>query len=159
MAIAALSRALADPQPKILHGTAKSPGIFIGSATGARKDAANLCLQNGWIEATGHFQVSGRTKKELYRITPKGVHIALDNGETTLLLRDMLAALDKSEVTLTELRAHVAQVLEQIASQKNVLSQLGEKIRPPNLATRSWPCEVYSVLWTVRPLYMEENRN
>src|SRR5262249_59814039 len=51
LALEALCRAVADPRPRVLYGTAKAPGIFIGTGQ-AVKNAANLCLDQHCLEPT-----------------------------------------------------------------------------------------------------------
>src|SRR5438046_2186024 len=65
LALEALSRALVDPAAKVLFGSKSKPGIFDGAGQ-AFKQAAQLCLDRGWLEGTGQFEGKGKTRKELF---------------------------------------------------------------------------------------------
>ena len=71
-ALEALSRALTDPVAKPLYGSNAKPGIFQGTAQPV-KQAAQLSIDQGWLQGTGQFEGKGKSRKELYRITAAGV--------------------------------------------------------------------------------------
>lgn len=133
---AALSAALADPTSKPLHGTKAKPGFFTGTSAAA-KEAAQACLDGGWIEPTGEFQGKGKTQKPLYRITTSGVRHAIENSETAVLLKDLLAALDQSRGALRALRDGIddagARIGRQIEQHQMAVGELLKKTQPPDL--------------------------
>ncbi len=134
LALAALTGATADPVPKPLLGTKTKPGLLIGSAQ-STKDAAAMCVERGWVEPTGEFVGSGRSKKELHRITPDGIREALENGETAELLADMLTALDQKRDLLKLMRGEIDQLSNVIEKHRDVLDRLRERVVPPDLET------------------------
>src|SRR5262245_7623702 len=84
---------MANPAPRVLLGSSKKPGIFSSSGKPA-KEAAQLCQEQHWIEGTDQFEGKGKTRKELYRITPAGVHYALSHAEPVQLLQAIHHHLD-----------------------------------------------------------------
>ena len=110
LALAALARALNDPAAKVLHGSKAKPGVFDGSAQAA-KEAARYCLDHGWLEATGLFEGKGRSRKELYRITPAGIQEALENAEPVALLKESVALLDKNTALFQGIKTRVEETL------------------------------------------------
>src|SRR5882724_412676 len=86
LALQALSQLLGDPSPRVLHGAKSVPGIFAG-ASAPEKAAARHCLDNGWIVATGDAVGKGKTRKELYRLTPAGAQAVLAKSDPTALLQ------------------------------------------------------------------------
>src|SRR5208283_1928955 len=91
VALDALAQALADPAPRLLFVSGKNPGFFKGS-TAPVKTAAKLSEERHWIEATGQYFVSGRTKKPTYRLTPVGIQAVLEHSEALNLLRKLFGA-------------------------------------------------------------------
>src|SRR5713226_3782172 len=71
LALQAISRALVDPTPKVMQGSKGKPCFFEGSSA-ALKQAAVHCLENRWVEGTGVFVGTGKSKKELFQVTPAG---------------------------------------------------------------------------------------
>lgn len=135
-AISALSRAMVDQIPVKLHGTAKSPGIFLGSGQ-KQKLAAALCLENGWLQGTGEFVGTGKSKSETYRITPKGTEFALENAEIPLLLRDLLMANDSQREVLKQITNQLKTLNESAPAQHDLLLQLKQKASIPPETTHS----------------------
>jgi hypothetical protein len=93
----ALVLALVEAEPRPLLGTASSPGFFSGT-TQTVKDAAELCLQRGWLEPTGEASGSGKTARPLYRLTSAGMREAVSRigpaGKD--MLRTLLDQLDRT---------------------------------------------------------------
>jgi hypothetical protein len=85
-ALAALGVALEDPAPRVLFGTSKVAGFFTGSGKPV-KEAATFCQEQGWLEGTGEFQGSGKAKKELFRVTDKGLQGVISATDPQLLLQ------------------------------------------------------------------------
>jgi len=131
LALQALSRALADSSPRILHG-AKGKGIFEGAGQTA-KLAAQYCLERGLLEPTGQFDGKGKTKKEFYRITIAGVREVLGSSEPVALLGDCLAFLERNGEELKSIRAKVEETLAALQNQKAVMAALRERLQPPDL--------------------------
>jgi hypothetical protein len=106
----------------VLFGTATKPGIFIGGAA-ANKQAAQMCLDRGWLEATGTFEGKGKSAKETYRITAAGARHALEESEPVKLLNEATQSLkqlaglkDKIEATLT------------------IMASVRDRLKPPDLS-------------------------
>ena len=132
VALAALSSAIADPQPKPLHGTAAKPGIVKGSSQAA-KDAVALCKSEGWIESTGEFQGKGKSRKELYRVTASGVRAAIEGSETAMLLRSLITELDRQGDRLDESRGRIDAACELLSQQKSIVEKMLDQVVPPEL--------------------------
>jgi hypothetical protein len=131
-ALAALSRAMADPAARPLLGTKAKPGIFIGG-TQATKNAAQRAIERGWLAPTGDFEGQGRSKKPLYRITAAGIAHALEHGTAAELLRDMLAALDGQTKRLERVQSEVANTAELTKAQAQAVRELLTRVAPPNV--------------------------
>ncbi len=125
MALQALSRALTDPAPRLLHGAKGKPVFFEGTGQPARQ-AALLCLDQGWLEPTGASEGKGKSAKPLYRITPAGRREVLENSEELLLLRDAAQALGTIQTRLD-------QAAGSLAGLKEVFDKLNDRLRPPDL--------------------------
>jgi hypothetical protein len=121
-AIQALSQALADPAPKILFGSAKKAGIFSGSSQPI-KNAAQLCLQQGWLEPTGEFEGAGKSRKEKYRVTSAGAQAAIERSEPVQLLRQALAATEALAKSRDELFRQQQAILDGLRRQEEATQQ------------------------------------
>ena len=94
LALETLVRLLGEPAPRVMHGSKAIAGIFAGGSA-AEKAAAKVCLDRGWLVATGEAIGKGKTRKELYRLAPAGVQAVVAQSDPTALLRglaDNLAA-------------------------------------------------------------------
>jgi hypothetical protein len=138
-ALEALAKAIADPAPKVLLGTKTVPGFFIGSGQ-AQKTAALFCEQQGWVVGTGQWVGRGRTKKELYRITPAGVHAVLSGSEPSVLLRGLQAgvgetasSMDGLAAKLAEIAAQLSPLRERLGALQGAVGKLAETFKPPDL--------------------------
>jgi len=131
LALQALSRALANASPKVLHA-AKGKGIFEGSGQPA-KLAAQHCLDHGWLEPTGQFEGKGKTRKELFRISTAGIKQVLERSEPVTLLGDSLAFLERNGAELHAIRAKVEEALASLQNQKTMMTTLRERLQPPDL--------------------------
>jgi hypothetical protein len=131
LALQVLSHALNDPSPKVLHG-GKGKGIF-ESAAAAAKQAAQFCLEQRWLEATGQFEGKGKSRKELYRITSAGIRAVLDHSEPVTLLRDSLTVLERQAGQFQFLQATITNTLAALQSQKEMVAKLSDKLRPPDV--------------------------
>jgi hypothetical protein len=132
LALQAVSRALVDPTPKVMHG-AKGKPCFFEAATAPMKQAATHCLENRWVEGTGVFVGGGKSKKELFRVTPAGIKTALEKSEPAQLLGDAVGYLERSVKEVEGLRASVDAMLAGVRSQKDLVHQLFERIKPPDV--------------------------
>lgn len=125
LALDALSRNVAEPSPKVLHGSKTQPGIFPSAAKPA-KLAAQMCLDHAWLEPTGAFQGPGKTRKAFYRVSKAGLREVLQNQEAATLLKDMQATLEQ--------QAHGWRAaLELIRKHQEIVGQLLDRIQPPDL--------------------------
>ena len=127
-AVAALSRAAVDRIPRKLFGTAKSPGIFQGSGQ-KQKLAAAKCLENGWLEGTGDFVGTGKSKQETFRVTESGVEFAMENAEIPSLLKDLLMANDSQRETLQQVATQLRILSEAVPAQHDLLLYLKQSAR------------------------------
>src|SRR2546423_1213716 len=89
MALNALGQLLADPAPRVLHGSKSARGVFPGAGKGD-KEGAKFCLDQGWLEPTGEYEGKGRSRKETYRLTDSGLQAALNQGDPSTLLQSLL---------------------------------------------------------------------
>jgi hypothetical protein len=127
-----LSRAAVDPGPKVLYGTKAKPGIFTGSGVALRQ-AAQICQDQGWVEATGQFHGTGKSRKPLYRLTAAGLQEALEHGEETSLLREMLAVLHAEVQVLGEIKAKADQLARAAAERCDVGNRVLDRVRPADV--------------------------
>jgi hypothetical protein len=139
LALDALARALADPAAKVLHGSKKQPGFFIGSAQ-AVKQAAQLCLDQGWLEATGEYEGKGKTRKPSYRLTPAGARAVLQDSEPVKLLQSAVDSLEQNTGLLEGIRARLEETVVSLGRQKEavhglreLVAKLQDRLRPPDL--------------------------
>ena len=132
LVIQALSQAIADPRPKPLHGSKAKTGVFT-SSTAVAKEAAQRCCSEGWLEKTGQFDGTAKSRKELYRITPAGIAHAIQSDQTPTLLADMLLAIDQYKEVIQGLAGDVAQVSELLNRHGELLRQLSRQLVPPDL--------------------------
>jgi hypothetical protein len=138
LAVQVLVRAVVDSAPKVLLGTAKKPGIFSG-ATQANKQAAQACLDHGWLEGTGQFEGKGKSAKETYRITAAGARYALEKNDAVVLLAEAAKETTASLKQFAELKGKMEMTLAGLEKQQGVMATLLDRLRPPDLGrlTRS----------------------
>jgi hypothetical protein len=132
LALQAVSRALADPRPKVLHGTKDKPGFFDSAAAGP-KQAAKLCVENQWVVGTGQFTGTGKSKKELFQMTPAGIKAALENNEPAQLLGDAVGYLERNVKELEGLKERIDAMLAGLRNQKELVNGLFERLKPPDV--------------------------
>jgi hypothetical protein len=130
LALQALSQALTGPGAMVLHGAKGNPCFFVGSAAGP-KQAAQFCIEKGWLEATGKFEGTGAKRKELFRITHAGIQEALANSEPVVLLQGALANLEK----IAGLKEKVEQTLDSLKKQEGLIRTLLDRFAPPDFKT------------------------
>jgi hypothetical protein len=134
---------LVDPAPKVLYGSKNKPGIFPSSSI-ATREAAQEGLNKGWLSPTGQFEGTGRSKKELYRITQAGVQQALDSAEPLVLVKESLTALQRNgkelenlrgavEESLASFQKKIGESLASLGSQKEMVTRLLDRLKPPDL--------------------------
>jgi hypothetical protein len=131
LALQALAGALADPAPKLLHGT-KGRSIFEGAGQPA-KQAAQYCLEHAWLEPTGQFEGKGKSRKELYRISAAGIRQVLEKSEPATLLGKSLAFLERNGEELRAIGAKVDAALASLLNQKTMVTALRDRLQPPDL--------------------------
>jgi DNA-binding PadR family transcriptional regulator len=139
LALEALARALADPAAKVLHGSKKQPGFFSGSAQ-AVKQAAQFCLDQGWLEPTGDYEGKGKTRKPTYRLTPAGAQAVLQDSEPVKLLQSAVDSLQQNSLHLESIRARLEETVVFLARQKEavhglreLVAKLQDRLQPPDL--------------------------
>lgn len=119
LALDRLAALLSDPAGRVLHGGKGIVGVFPG-ASAAEKAAAQLCLERGWLAPTGEFQGKGRTRKEVYRLTPAGAQAVLARSDPTDLLRSLRDGLEKLDGKVSsavqEVQARLADALAAMKS-------------------------------------------
>jgi hypothetical protein len=142
-ALEALTAMVADPAPRVLHGSSKQPGVFPG-ASAALKAAARLCLDNGWLEPTGQFAGTGKSRKDLYRLTVAGLQAVTARGDPRAVLEGLGQRLDKLQQAYAELPAKIAEfshevaglqhtVQQSVVELRTALDQTIERLQPPSL--------------------------
>src|SRR5260370_36518994 len=102
-----------------MQGSKGKPCFFEGSSA-ALKQAAIHCLENRWVEGTGEFVGTGKSKKELFRVTPAGIKTALEKSEPTQLLADAVGDLERSVKALKGLSASVDARLAGVRNHKDL---------------------------------------
>jgi hypothetical protein len=127
LALQALAQALVGPGSKVLHGSKGKPCFFVGAAA-AMKQAAQFCQEKGWLEPTGEFEGTGKTRKELFRITQAGIQETLANSEPVLLLQGALANLQQ----IAGLKEKVDQTLDSLKKQEGLIRTLLDRFTPPD---------------------------
>jgi hypothetical protein len=139
----ALAALVADPAPRVMHGSSKQPGIFAGAGA-AMKAAARQCLENGWLEPTGAFAGKGKSRKELYRLTAAGLQEVLSRSDPRSLLESLGERLDKLHEDSAQLPAKIAELTntaaalqhsmqQSTAALRTALLQAEERLKPPDL--------------------------
>jgi hypothetical protein len=126
MALEALTGLLGES--RVLHGSAKSPGVFKGASAGD-KTAAQFALEKGWLEKTGQTLGKGKSAKDLYRITPAGLQAVLARADPTSVLQKLQESLGSVEKTLAE----ALRPLESLSQLKSAVAQALERIKPIDL--------------------------
>jgi len=127
LALQALSQALAGPGSMVLHASKGKPGFF-ASAAAAAKQAAQYCVDKGWLEPTGKFEATGKSRKELFRITPAGIQETLANSEPVVLLQGILDNFQQ----FAGLKAKVEEALDSLKKQEGLIRTLHDRLRPPD---------------------------
>jgi hypothetical protein len=118
----ALTAMMTDPAPRVLHGSAKQPGVFQGTST-ALKAAARVCLKNGWLEPTGQFAGTGKSRKDLYRITLAGLQAVTARGDQRSVLEGLGQRLDKLQQAYAQLPARIAEFSHEVATLQHTVQQ------------------------------------
>jgi len=130
--LSALSKALADPTPRPLHGTKAKPGIFTGKAQSTLQ-AADMAQKEGWIERTGEHRGKGKSRVVLWRVTPAGVAHALSGAAVPGLLTEMVEALKDQAHGLDVLGDKVDRSRQALAKQREAVETLRRRIAPPDV--------------------------
>jgi hypothetical protein len=120
LALQALSQALAGPEEMVLHGKKGNPCFFAGTGAAA-KQAAQFCIEKGWLEGTGKFEGTRRSRKELFRITPTGIQETVAGSEPIALLEGILSNFQKFQ-----------EALDLLKKQEALIRTLHERLRPPD---------------------------
>lgn len=132
VALTELAKALADPTPRLLLGTASVPGFFKGSAQATRA-AAKLCEERQWLVPSEEWVGKGRTRKQKYRLSPAGVEAVLRHSETAVLLRGLATDLRKQSDTLQSMQDQIGQLLSHRRPLADVVAQLALRVEPPDV--------------------------
>jgi hypothetical protein len=102
-------------------------------ASAAVKAAAKLCEERGWVEGTGEFQGTGKTAKELFRVTSAGFEFAISNSEPACLLSDLLDVVDAQRAALDGIRSQLETNASKLETQETLLQRLKDCVVPPDL--------------------------
>src|SRR5205807_1523764 len=97
------------------------------------KPAAQLCIDRGWLAATAEFEGKGKSRKELYRITPSGIRAALENSEPVKLLTAATGALEQSGKELGALGAKIDALRGALQNHTELVTELRKRLQPPDL--------------------------
>jgi len=142
-----LAKAFADPTPRPMSGTAKSPGIFTGNSQPV-KNASKLCEDNGWLEKTDQVVGKGAKAKPLFRLTAAGAQFVLANSKEIALLQASNSGLTQTISSCQQIQEQireavssfqktqdqVQQILSMVLQQQEVTNVLSERVRPPDLS-------------------------
>lgn len=132
LALQALAEAIADPQPRVMFGSARSPGFFKGSGQ-AVKAAARLCEERQWLAPTGEWLGKGASKKATYRLTPSGLQALLNHDDALLLLRSASAALQEQVQVFRSLSQQLGQLSNQLQPLAQLVERALQRLQPPDI--------------------------
>lgn len=131
MILEALERTLAAPEPRKLHGTKASPGVFL-SSNAAAKSAAQQCLDLGLIEQRGE-QKSKTKSAPLYGIAPAGVAFLLDHSPVQQALRSTSLGVENLQQLTGACQRTLAQVQQHLAQLSEVVRTTAARVQPPDV--------------------------
>jgi hypothetical protein len=128
----ALERALADPEPRKLHGTKASPGIFLASSAPA-KAAAQQCLEQNLIATRGELKSKGKMVP-LYGVAPAGVAFLLEHDPVRKLLTTTQAGVEHLSRLAAGWNQTLVQVQQQLAVLGDVVQHAATRLQPPDMS-------------------------
>jgi hypothetical protein len=127
----ALSRALADPMPRPLYGTAANPGLFGSSAPA--KVAGQRCLDLGLLRQDGE-QLKGAKRVPLFSATPKGLLYLLEHAEAPRLLGATLDAVERTSRVVCDCSRLLETLTRQLGDLRQVVQQASDRADPAKFA-------------------------
>jgi hypothetical protein len=113
--LAALSRAIADPNGLALLGRKASPGIF--AATSGGRVAAQRAKDEGYLQVL-RTEPRGKAIDEICAITEKGVAYLLNQVNPKQVLEDFIRSLESKQFQTGELLARAQEMCSAIESLK-----------------------------------------
>jgi hypothetical protein len=126
LVLAALGRAVADPEGLPLFGHKTSPGLF-GSTAVARR-AAERCKELDLLRVVG-TSAQGQSVREVVAITPRGLDHLLSQSNPRQVLEDLVRALERREKQLDDLVAAARQARGNIEALKTLAVTVLEHVR------------------------------
>jgi hypothetical protein len=137
MVVAALSRAIADPQGLALFSKKDGAGLFSGTSGG--KLAAQRAKDDGYLQAI-RTEKRGKGLDEICAITEKGVVYLLSQVSPKQILEDFIRSLESKQGQTGELLANVQHMRQAIDSLKLTAERVLAKVHSPQLAPNGQTC-------------------
>lgn len=133
LVLEALERALGDPVPRPLHGTKANPGIFLAK-TAPAKEAAQRCLDAGWIEKRGEQRAKGKGKPVgLYGIAPPGVVYLLNHDPVLRLVQATSDGVDNLTQVAHACQRTLEQAQQQLGQLRETMAGAVARVQPPDI--------------------------
>jgi hypothetical protein len=126
--VAALSRAIADPQGLALFTRKEGAGLFSGTSGG--RLAAQRAKDDGYIQVV-RTEKRGKNLDEFCAITEKGVAYLLSQVSPKQVLEDFIRSLETKQGQTGELLANVQHMRQAIDSLKRTAERVLEEVRLP----------------------------
>lgn len=115
----ALSRAAADADGTPLIGTKADPGLF--PATSPGRAASEKAISDGLLHVARTEQ-SGKTTRELYAATEKGLQFLLEQVSPKQVLEDFVRALERREGEVSDLVAAAHRMVDTLSGLKSAVA-------------------------------------
>ncbi len=125
----ALNRAVADPGGIPLHGSKKTPGLFVSTA--AAKLAAQRCKEENFLRVV-RTQTRGKTVQEICAITEKGLAFLLSNVSPKQILEELVQTLQARQAQVSELVSSAQHWQGGLESLRGAVEKVLEQLQKPS---------------------------
>jgi hypothetical protein len=122
--VAALQRAVAEPEGLALVGSKSAPGLFAASAAG--KQAALRCKEDGLLRVV-RTEAKGKTGQEICALTEQGLRHLLQQTSPRPVLEALLQAVERSQAKLADLVTSADQQRQHLEALGDLASKLLEQ--------------------------------
>jgi hypothetical protein len=126
LVLAALGRAVADPEGLPLFGHKATPGLFGGTAVARR--AAERCKEQDLLRVVG-TTAHGNTVREVVTITPRGLDHLLSQSSPRQVLEDLVRALERREKQLDDVVSAARQAQSNLEAIKGLAAAVLDRVR------------------------------
>lgn len=130
VALETLAASIADPNPKLLYQSGSSPGFFKGKAAGTKR-AAEVCLQENWLEPSGTLGKG----KDVFRLSPKGIQAVLENNPTTAVLEGIQSSMDQQKEQLKAFGKMLQAMESKVERVSELVEDVAHKVKPQIVET------------------------